>query len=206
VYNLLLVMCKQIRYMRNFLTWQSAFTAKATTYALLLAAVWLVLPMNQVLQWYLRFITWLFLGPWMKWLDDRYFGSWYETKENLLQRIDSDQFDGSIGVPNFDPVLSNETFRKITEQGRMQVEDLCKLRDMRTFRFGSYSVKVPNLDNSRTQSIPLPESTAEITKEDAKSLNVLCHLPGQRLYGDMIHSTGNSCSDGETEDRAGKIL
>jgi hypothetical protein len=224
VYSVLLIVCKLIRYLRNLLTWQSAYTAKVTTWAVLLAAVWLVLPMNQVLQWYLRIVALFWLGPWMKWLDNRYFRSWYETKDELLERIDRGRCDNNghvepPSVPNFEPVLRNETFGRITERGRQQVEDLCKLRDMRTFRFGSYSVLVPSLDNSRLRSIPLPPSTAEIARQDddkkdsnaannSSSLRpVLCHLPGQRLYGNMIYSTGRISStrnDSGTEDRARK--
>lgn len=199
IHSLLQMICSMLRFFRSFLTWQGSLTAKTTTYTLLFATLWLVLPMNLLLKWYCRLWAWTFLGPLMKLLDSRYFRPWYETKDELLDRIDNGRSEEPPNVPPLDPVLQNETFCKFTENGRVVVEELCKLRDMRSFLFGSYSGKVPNFDNSRTQNIPLPESTAVLSHTTGDISDVACHLPGQRLYGNMIHSRGNRppCSSSE---------
>ena len=126
----------------------------------------------------------------MKLIDIRYFRPWYETKEELIDRIRKGKDDQEPGLPNFESILDNETFRKITKAGRVKAEELYKLRDMRMLLYGPYSEDMPVADNSRYPAIPLPQSTAaRTTGEDSPpSGRMDYHVPGQLLGGHMVHS------------------
>ena len=91
-------------------------------------------------------------------------------------------------MPDFDAVLENNSFQRAASLARVNMEDLTKLRDMRSLLFGNYSERIPYVDSSRYSSIPLPESTAVEdrlwTPEDSGRSY---YVPGQRLRGKMIH-------------------
>jgi C2 domain len=188
VHYLLLLICQGLRFGRNFLSWQSNYTAVFTTNCIMLATAWLIFPTSTILRWLLRILVWAILGPWMKLVDVKYFLPWYATKEELLERIQNGTADKEPNLPDFDSVLESENFLKLIHSGRVKAEELYKLRDMRTLLFGSYSEAVPFSDNSRYPSVPLPQSTAVRTEwiDPPRDTARGYHVPGQLLTGNMI--------------------
>jgi len=195
VHLLLKMIVKYLRLGRNFLSWKSGYTAVITTRCIMFASAWLILPMNTILQWIARILIWSFLGPWMKFVDLRYFRPWYETKEELLERIRNGADNEDSGLPDLESILENETFRKMTKAGRVKAEDLYKLRDMRTLLFGAYSESIPVTDNSQYPAIPLPNSTAVRTEWVVDPQSRGYHVPGQLLSGNMVLSRSTEAPD-----------
>jgi len=191
VHMLLKMICQYLRLGRNFLSWKSSSTAVVTTRCIIFATLWLILPMNSILQWTLRILAWTLLGPWMKLVDVRYFRPWYATKDELIERIQQGTDKEETDLPDFDSLLENETFRKMTKAGRIKAEELYKLRDMRTLLYGAFSEAMPTSDNSRYPAIPLPQSTAvhsEWSVPPQGGSRRGYHVTGQKLTGHMVHS------------------
>jgi C2 domain len=192
IHSFLSLLCQYIRRGRSFVTGNSAYTATFTTNCILLATVWLLFPVPLLLHWLLRILTWALLGPWMKLIDLQFFQSWFATKDVLLDRIQNGTVDDYAQVPGFDCVFDDQLFRKLIHAGRVKVEDLHKLRDMRELLFGSYSEVIPYADDSRYPSVPLPQSSAVRDASNAHTPTIASsrgyHVPGQLLSGTMIHS------------------
>lgn len=216
VHSLACTVCNLLRFCRNFLSWKSNYTAVVTTNCILLATAWLIFPVSRITRWLLRAIVWTLLGPWMgKFLDYKYFRPWYATDEELIERIQNGTADVEHDLPDFDSVLESDTFGKIVHAGRLQAEELYKLRDMRTLLFGSFSDAVPFSDNSRYPSVPLPQSSAVRTDWIVPPVDSIrgYFVPGQLLTGNMIHSRtlsavhlyeGDESQSAETSNGEGK--
>ena len=190
IHMFLLYMCQYLRLGRNFTSWKSNYTAVVTSYCLIIATIWCIFPVSTIVHWMIRIGVVVFLGPWMKFLDIRYVHRWYSTKEELLARISNGDYRvHESDVPDFDSLLQNKTFRSMIHLGRVKAEELYKLRDMRQLLFGQFSELIPFVDNSRYPNIPLPQSTATRTNEwkSVESTVISYHVPGQLLFGDMIH-------------------
>jgi hypothetical protein len=191
VHMFLLYVCRYLRLGRNFLSWNSNYTAVFTSYCILLASSWCLFPCSVAARWVLRFFVFLVFGPLMKLVDIFYVHRWFATKDELLARIRN----GEMGMkesdlPDFDSLLESKIFSTMIHMGRVKAEELYKLRDMRMLMFGSFSELIPFLDNSRRPCIPLPHSTAIRTTQWDSSLTDSgkgYHVPGQMMSGNMIH-------------------
>lgn len=180
-------MCQSIRLLRNFVNWESYATDVVTTNCFMLATLWLIFPFNTVVLWIARLLVVLFLGPWMKLVDIFWVHTWYETKDELIDRIERKDYQ-EPSVPDFDSWLESDFFRRMVHSGRIVAETALKEKDMREKLFGPYCETVPKYDASRFPSVPLPQSSATPTKQRNAHWdhNMIYHIPGQMLEGSMI--------------------
>lgn len=188
VHMVLKLIATYLRVVRTFLSWKSVYTAVFTTNCVVLALVWISLPIGWLVHWCLRISVVVVHGPWFKLLDIWYFRPWYETKDELLKRIDDGRDGEDFKMPDFDSFLEDESFQQAARLARANTEELTKLRDMRCLLFGSYSEKIPYVDSSRYPSVPMPQSVA--IQDDTWApvdRGRGYHVPGQRLVGEMIH-------------------
>ncbi len=180
-------LCQTSRLIRNFINWESYATDVVTTNCFMLATLWLIFPFNTLVLWIIRLLALVFLGPWMKLVDILWVHSWYETKDELLDRIERGDCRKPC-VPDFDSMLESDFFRKMVHSGRIVAETALKEKEMREKLFGPYSEAVPHYDNSRFPSVPLPQSSATpLECEGVKRRHdILYHIPGQMLEGSLI--------------------
>jgi C2 domain len=202
VHMFLLHVCRYLRLGRNFISWNSNYTAVFTSYCILLALAWCLFPCSVAARWILRLLVFFTFGPLMKLVDIFYFRRWFATKDELLVRIrNGDISTKESDIPDFDSLLESKTFSSMIHLGRMKAEELHKLRDMRMLMFGPFSELIPFFDNSRRPCVPLPLSTAIKTTHCDTSLahsSKGYHVAGQLLSGNMIHSrdeVGSSVSE-----------
>jgi hypothetical protein len=190
VHLVLQMLVVYLRLGRDFLSWRSGYTAVLTSYCIMLAMIWMILPMNVLFRWLLRLIVWVCFGPWMKIIDTKYFRPWYATTDELLERIrrGNTEISSETDLPDFDLVLENETFYRIMKAGRIKAEELYKLKDMRILRYGALSESVPMTDNLRFPMIPLSNSTAVPSASSEVNNFQGYHIPGQHLSGIIIPS------------------
>lgn len=179
--------CYYIRLFRNFINSKSFANDAFSTNCILLASVWLILPLNTALLWTTRILVWACLGPWMKLVDIYWVHSWYETKDELLQRIENND-DSDPKIPDFDILLESNWLMKMAITGRITSEQSCKRKAMRNLIYGSYCEAVPKVDSSRYPSVPLPQSFAKpanLLESGGTSLSgeSRYHVPGQMLVG-----------------------
>lgn len=178
-------MCNFSRMLRNLMNWKGFYAHKVTMDCLLLATLWLVLPVNKIVLWFLRIMAWTLLGPWMKLVDIFFIHSWYKTREELLALIDLGA-EIEPQLPDFEAILESDMFAKMGHSGRIVAEESYKLKDMREHIFGHYSETTPMLD-TWDACVPLPESFAYPSKNHSGSANeVYQHIPGQQLGGSMV--------------------
>jgi hypothetical protein len=112
--------------------------------------------------------------------------SWYETKDELMERIRKGDDSGPT-LPDFDSLLESDTLLKLGHSGRVLAEESFKLKDMREELFGYYSETIPKADSSRYPSVPLQVSTAKVTLDNQVGEDHhWYHVPGQKLQGTMI--------------------
>jgi C2 domain len=208
IHMFLLYMCQFLRLGRNFMSWQSNYTAVVTSYCIIFASAWCMLSLSTAVQWILRLLFFVVFGPWMKLVDIVYVHRWFATKDELLARIrNGEVLTKECDLPDFDGLLENKTFSTMIHMGRVKAEELYKLRDMRMLLFGHYSELIPFVENSRFPNIPLPQSTAIHTTELDVTFSDNSrgyHVPGQLLSGSMFHARAESVSI--SEDCAGKNI
>jgi hypothetical protein len=193
IHLVLQMLVTYLRLGRNFLSWRSGYTAVLTSYCITLAIIWMILPLNIVFRWILRLIAWICLGPWMKFVDKKYFRPWYATMDELLERIrnGNTEISSETDLPDFDLVLQSEMFYRIMKAGRIKAEELYKLKDMRILRYGAFSESVPMTDNLRFPMIPLSKSTAVPSANRVNNSFQVYHIPGQHLSGSIIPAPEN---------------
>ena len=187
LHMILKLLCMKFRLVRNFINWKSYSTDAFTTNCIMIATLWLIFPVNTLAHWILRILTWTLLGPWLKLVDIFWVHSWYETDDELMERVRSGDVSNHV-LPDLHAVLESETLAKMGHSGRIVAENAYKLKDMREKVYGYYSETIPKKDTSRFPSVPLPMSTAvPLDTRDTVKEHYSYHVPGQRLSGNMIH-------------------
>lgn len=194
--------CLNLRVVKNIVTWRSSSKAYVTTIAcFILGVLLIVLPWGKVIFWICRIAVWGLFGPWMKLFDIYFIMPNYKT---ILEASEED-----IKEPfNVERLFQTPEMMKLAQIARIASEDALKLKTMRQYLYGKYSVVVPDYDSSRFPSIPLPDSTARTFKERTKTKTYQYlsdveehHIPGQRLRGRMIHTRHHDFRDGDDHER-----
>lgn len=187
-------LCTYVRLYRNLINWRGSATQRLTLYSVVLATMWVLMPVDMVAWWMLRVWVWLWLGPWMRLVDVLWVRHWYRTKEQLLAAIDrgetasSSASSPSRDLPDLDAWLRSEAFLRMGHRGRVVAEEARKRRAMRDMLLGRYSERVPVVDSSRYPSVPL-SSQSRAQPEPVEAAHEEWHrVPGQELTGSMIMS------------------
>jgi hypothetical protein len=177
--------CKIVRYIRNILIWDECYLAFWLTvgcFALSIACMFV--PWAFLIQWTSRVIAWTLFGPWMKLVDVYY----YSKIENMTEEENFKQKQAL-------QIVRQAKTEALALQARIDREDAQKLKDMKTFLFGKFILKVPVLKEDRWRDIPLPQSKAEPYKAKSLALAELAmqeagyhrtRVGGQHLEGVMI--------------------
>jgi hypothetical protein len=179
------MVCRGLRFLKNVIIWEEAyFSFWIASGSVVLAVACLFVPWFFIIKWTSRIIVWLVFGPWMKLLDVFYFS-------NLKAETDEER-DGREFEERIQRRLATT---EAASKARVIREDAAKMRDMKKYMFGKFSLKVPVIKQDRYFDRPLPESSATPHKEKSMTLAELAmqeagynrtRLPGQTLVGDMI--------------------
>lgn len=138
----------------------------------------LFVPWVRVLKWIFRVFCWC-QGPWIILLDEKYIRPYYRTDQDLL--------DAKASItPDFKRILESEYMMGKHQDVRIAFEEACKLRDMRSYLFGTFSQEVPATAISGWKDGPLPESTAKLVDSSIRVEEDYI-ISGQKLQGNMIH-------------------
>jgi hypothetical protein len=209
IHLLLKYICQYARMFRTFMSWRTYSTHIITMRCFMFGTMWLLFPVGTILLWMVRLVVWTLLGPWMKFVDMYWVHPVYQTKEELQQMISQAKEEETIEslskrlpLPDFDSLLASKTFRQLSYSGRVNAENLYKLKAMRCFLFGEYSDMIPIRDPSGQVTIPLPASQATSRKEQQKhqqqqqqqqsnEKDIWYHVHGQELHGNMIMNVGS---------------
>jgi hypothetical protein len=181
------MVCRTVRLVKNIFIWQEAYISFwITTGSLVLAIACVFVPWFWLIKWTSRFIVWTLFGPWMK-LVDIYYVSLVnpETDEERERRERAEKLKRKLA--------SSEAISK----ARQVRENATKMKVLKKYMFGKFSMRIPILKQDRYPDIPLPESMATPFKDKEFSLGGLSMeeagyhrtiIPGQTLVGDMIPS------------------
>ncbi|KAL3910394.1 MAG: hypothetical protein SGILL_007707, partial [Bacillariaceae sp.] len=192
---LLKMLIKYIRALKSFATWQSNSTYRFTVKCLAIATVWALFPFKAQSFWLVRALVWTFFGPWVKLLDLLYIRKFYRTREALIRegvpQTTEEMKEDIASRPNIlEPLLKSTALEKMSNLGRVVVEDNVKLRDYREEYFGSFSEHIPLFDTSRYPSVPLPSSSAvpsdHVFDPDKEESVKWDYVAGQKIAGSMI--------------------
>lgn len=180
--------CCYLRSIRSILLWKECYYSFwITASSILLFIPSLLIPWNFIMLWISRILVWLILGPWMKLLDIFYF-----QKMNNLTKEERKEQENKLKMNR------DAAFYRILKAQKIKHEDAVKLKDMKTFMFGKYSVQVPTF-NDRTSDIPLPTSSAKVLKTDIVTRDNphvrINRIQGQELYDTMIPLTEDKAAE-----------
>lgn len=185
-YQLLLGgVCRALRFVKNIITWEESYFAFwVASGSAVLAIACLFVPWFWIIRWTSRITVWTLFGPWMKLVDIFYISTLVpesegerktrQSKEKLQKRLMTDEAKA---------------------QARLVREDTAKMKKMKKYMYGKFSLKIPTIKEERFVDRPLPESSAVPYQKKAMSLAELAmqeagynrtRLPGQNLVGDMI--------------------
>jgi hypothetical protein len=198
-YPSLLVACKKIRLVRNFVNWKTHSTYKFTLAMLILATTWCIFPYKYLVVPATKVCVFLVFGPHLKILDMMWIQKYYRTKEQLFAdglptSVEEMKEDISSRPNILDSLLKSTWIREMGKSGRIVSEESMKLREFRKERYGKFSENV-HYNPSVFPSTPLPSSFAqpysEYTDLPQESLT-WSYIAGQKLEGNMIYTKAQS--------------
>jgi len=129
----------------------------------------------------------------MKLFDLFFVKGYYRTRAELAA-------DPTIEEPDIDSIFADAKYSALAKKVRVAAEDAIKLKEMRAYRYGVYSCRVPAFDDSCVPSIPMPQSTARPYDTSGVYGTEYVELPGQKLYGTMVHRREENKDDAEAVD------
>ena len=181
------IVVRFLRFIKNVVTWEEAyFSFWLVSWCLFLSVACLFIPWFWLLHWTARVLVWSLFGPWMK-LVDIYFVQKSSQDEQEEDRITT---ESSTESSRF-----SEKFVMSKSALRVKRENAQKLKKMKAYMFGKFSLEVPIIKEDRYPDVPLPESKATPYNAKERTLAELAmeeagynrtRLPGQTLVGDMI--------------------
>jgi hypothetical protein len=181
----LAMLCRYTRRAKHVLSWEECYIAFwLTAGCFMLSFIFMFVPWFFLLKWGSRIIVWTVFGPWMKLVD-----VFYVSKIKPLSEAEF--------------ALKREREREkrrlalsiAAKEARIKRENTTKLKAMKKYMFGKFSVKVPVLKEDRYCDVPLPDSSAIPYDPKPTPLSELAmaesgyhrtRLVGQHLVGDMI--------------------
>merc|ERR1740124_672743 len=134
-----------------------------------------------VISWSLRLFFYMF-GPWMKVLDIFVISSFYKIDDELKE-------SGTTNEPVIEKIFQTKRLIYGRQLAQRAFEDGMKLKDLRAQKFGKYSELIPSTGSFQYRDIALPESYAVPYEEKEDPNKVEVNIPGQKLCGNMIHTT-----------------
>ena len=198
--------------MRDFWSWKGA-TYKVTMLCLFAATFWVLIPKEYV-QYALLAVTWTWLGPWVKVVDMLIFQKYYRTSHHIRKHLLPELPHSTAGIishikdqgPNklLWGLLKSKTVQNMVMKGRLVTEETLALQHFRNHMFGSYSERIPSVDTSGLQSIPLSElsfaqpysiSSSDKSKKAGYYIDIPSEskrtsvVKGQKLQGSIIPTT-----------------
>merc|ERR1711933_201685 len=160
-------LCWAIRFLRNVLVWKLGYYSFwITASSILLAIAFFIIPWSWIVYKISKILIWIFLGPWMKLIDIYYYDKEKVSRTEKLQR----------------------QFYLLLKQQKIEHEKAAKLKDMKSFLFGKYSVNVPIFSSDDLNQTPLAQSSATYRHTNIYDVptNQKVRIFGQQLVGKMI--------------------
>lgn len=161
-----------LRIIRSIVLWQENYVAFwVVTVCLAGSMILFFVPFGFILCWTSRLLVWVFLGPWMRFLDIYY-----------VQKHGDESEDATKSLQQRQTQLSHlATLKQINRERAL------KLKDITMYLFGKYLLRVPRFKEDRTPSYPLAASYATPKLEsDEESIKFSGRYYGQHLSGDMV--------------------
>mmetsp|Transcript_13765 Transcript_13765/g.20289 ORF Transcript_13765/g.20289 Transcript_13765/m.20289 type:complete len:1086 (+) Transcript_13765:65-3322(+) len=181
----LAIACRFLRYIGNIFVWQEPYLSFWVMIgSLALSVGCLFVPWFFLIRWTSRIIVWALFGPWMKIVDIYYWKPMesMNDEERLKKKLEAKR-------------VRKIVLKRQIEEARIEREKAVKIKDMKTFLFGKYILKVPAVKGDRWWDVPLPDSSAVPYKAEKLALAELAmkeagyhrtRVPGQHLEGEMI--------------------
>ncbi|KAG7350731.1 C2 domain containing protein [Nitzschia inconspicua] len=183
VQMLLYKVCVLLRIASSIIMWDdsvAAFWIVTASFLSSLLVAWI--PWAFLFRWAFKILVYVVLGPWMKLVDILYV--------HKLQNMTSDEREAMLEAEyqrRYNLVLGETYLRKLLKEHTM------KLKDMQRYMFGQHLIRVPVFKEERYHSIPLAGGSAEpYDKSKSPPINIVKHVDGQYLSGDMIPKRENS--------------
>lgn len=177
------MLCRSLRFVKNVVIWEEAyFSFWVVSSCIFLSVACLFIPWFWIIRWSSRLFVWTIFGPWMKLLDIY----WHKIKELKETAGDSDSMWEQVQAARSSDAKSERRVKK---------ENAKKMKKMKQYMFGKFSVEIPILKLDRYADVPLPDSAAKPCQAKELTLAELAmdeagynrtRLPGQNLVGDMI--------------------
>jgi len=184
--------CKLLRMFRAFALGKTYAADVFSVNCIMVATLLILFPPAVVLLWSARIAVWVLLGPWVKIIDILYVSKWYETTEELVERMREGRSEDKFRLPDFDCLLESKTIQAVCKQGRIMAEKAIKCKAMRTHLYGSYCEAVPSVDSSRFPSVPLSTSSAKPCSSEPKKKEKLYGIHGQLLDDSILPLVGSA--------------
>lgn len=172
--------CRILRFVKNVVIWEEAyFSFWVVSACIFLSLACMFIPWFFIIRWSARFCVWTVFGPWMKLVDI----FWDKIKESIG---DTDSMWEQVEAARYSNAKSERRVKK---------ENAKKMKIMKQYMFGKFSMEIPILKLDRYADVPLPDSSAmphrakeltlaELAMEEAGYKRT--RLPGQNLIGEMV--------------------
>lgn len=164
-----------LRATKGVFLWGEAFyTFWIVTLCLFASLVFFFIPWSFFIQWTIRIVVFLALGPWM-WLVDKYY---LKMNPDMTDEEQDEAFRQRLAarVQEVKEEAGNLFVRK---------ENTQKLKSFKRYMFGRHLVSVPRFSEDLYADFPLPSSSCAPT-EGVFSVVPKLRKYGQALEGDMI--------------------
>jgi hypothetical protein len=211
--------CVVLRIASSIIMWNDSVAAFWIVTAALLSSLLVAwVPWAFLFRWAFKVFVWTVLGPWMKLVD-----IFYVHKRQNMTPEERKAMMEAVYQRRYNLVLGETYLRKLLKERSM------KLQDMQKYMFGEvsslqsseevrlikrtlkfffdfvfqYLIRVPIFKEQRYHSIPLSGGWAEPYDEsNAPPVNIVQHVDGQYLSGDMVPKRENSRAEEERKKRA----
>lgn len=168
--------CVTLRVTNAIITWQEGhLTFWLTNACVVTGIVLLIVPWDKIIKWTFRIFVWTFLGPWMRLVDIYYVQKQLDKKGNV-KSVEERMHD------------RKEDLMASSQLVQSRREDAKKMKSMRKYLFGKYSIQVPVSKEARYFDVPLPASYAQPhVSLPGHHHKIVARALGQNLDGHMIY-------------------
>mmetsp|Transcript_14204 Transcript_14204/g.34245 ORF Transcript_14204/g.34245 Transcript_14204/m.34245 type:complete len:1271 (+) Transcript_14204:143-3955(+) len=169
--------CVSLRVARSIIMWRDSIAAFWIVSAALLASfIVFWVPWAFIFRWAFKIFVYVVLGPWMKLVD-----ICYVKKRQSMSRAERQAQTEAEFQKRYDLLLGQSFIRRLLNERNQ------KMADLKRYLFGKYLVRVPIFKEERFPTVFLSSSKAEpYDKENAPPVNIVRHINGQFLSGDMV--------------------
>lgn len=161
-----------VRIAKSFVTWEeSRANFWIVNISIVAGLLFVGIPWGWLIRWILRIVIWIFLGPWMKLVDIFFIKG--RTREEVRKKAKERLR------------LRYQQLVQARRSRQVKREDALKLKSMKRYMFGNYSVSVPIYHDSRYYDWALYPSHATPHVKTAPP-KITASFHGQHLEGHMI--------------------